>query len=201
MVLELTGMADKLITACVGHARKRFVIVQMPVMTDAGRETLYQLLYPDNTVIVRYLHAGTVVGFSAKIIKTIQIPFPLIFLTFPKRLESHDLRKHPRISCCIPGKLVTAKATFPGMILDLSTSGCQFSATSESGTPDVAVDDAATLHCDLFDPSEEHLAPSVVKRVSRCGQRLELGLKFHDLPYAIRRALNNYLHEAISVLG
>ncbi len=205
VILELSGLPDKLATVCVGHVRGRFVVTQAPVVPDTGRDALYQLLYPDNTAIVRYLHDGTVVGFSTRVIRFIQLPFPLVFFTFPKKLESHDLRRHPRVSCCLPGQANVGGADLPGMVLDLSHSGCLFTAAlPESGpamTPPVAIDDDVLLRCGLFGQSPDTALAGVVKRVALSGRRLELGLKFHKLPDPAKQAIGSYLDQALSILG
>ncbi|MFP5258151.1 MAG: flagellar brake protein [Acidobacteriota bacterium] len=201
LALEVTGLPDKFATACVGHARGRFLVTAVPALAETVRVSFYQLLYPDNTVIVRYLHEGTVVGFTAQIIKCIQIPFPLIFLTFPKKIESHDLRRHTRVACCLPGQAVIAGADVPGMVLDLSNSGCLFSATVTDTPPAVAIDDVVNLHCDLFGPNGSSGLGGIVKRVALSGRRLELGLKFRDISPPIQQAINDYLDQALSILG
>ncbi|MEL7638362.1 MAG: flagellar brake protein [Solidesulfovibrio sp.] len=201
MLLEVAGLEDKLTTHCVGHARGRFVIAQMPHLPETGREALYQLLYPDAAVIARYLREGTVVGFSARVIKWIQVPFPLIFLTYPGRLESHDLRRHRRVHCCLPGRATFGGSALAGMLLDLSLSGCQFSAVLDEAPPPVRIDDTARLSCELFGADEAAGLDCLVMRVASSGRRLEVGLKFRDLPPAARDALDAYLHAALSVLG
>lgn len=202
MLLEVAGFEEKLHTHCVGHVRGRFVIAQMPLLAEAGRDALYQLLYPDAAVIARYLHEGTVVGFSAQVIKWIQVPFPLLFLSYPARLESYDLRRHKRIACCIPGRARLGAAETPGMLLDLSLSGCQFSAALALATPPpaVQVDDMVALQSSLFGASAASGIPCQVMRVATTGHRLEIGLKFHDLPLEAKDAVNGYLQAALSVL-
>jgi len=201
MILEVTGMLDKLTTVCVGHSRGRFVVVQMPALPEIGRDGFYQMLYPDNEVIVRFLYEGTVVGFSARFIKCIQIPFPLIFITYPKRLESHDLRKHRRVPCCIPGRGVVGTQILPGMITDLSISGCQFSTIFDGLPPNMAVDNMVELHCELFGRSDQGHLDCIVKRVSLSSKRLEIGLKFREVSPQTQDALHDYLQEALSILG
>ncbi len=201
MILEVGGSEDKLQSHCVGYQRNRFVIAQMPPQIEAGREALYQLLYPEAEVIARYLHEGTVVGFSAKVIKWIQVPFPLVFLTYPARLESMDLRRHRRVTCCIPGQARFGEASLSGMLLDLSLSGCQFSMILDGAAPQIKIDDALELRCELFGPAEEAGIPCVAMRVAASGRRLEIGLKFRSLPPAAKDALAAYLQAALSVLG
>ena len=134
MLLEVAGFQDKLASICVGHIRPRFVVTTAPIVPEHNREAVHQMLYPDNTVIVRFLLEGTVMGFSAKIIRSLQVPFPLLFFTYPTRLECLDLRRHRRVPCCIPAETEVGTNATPGMIVDLSLTGCQFSACLTEGT-------------------------------------------------------------------
>lgn len=201
MLLELSGLEDKLATACVGYQRGRFIIVQMPPTTETGRDALYQMLYPDNTVIVRYLHEGLVVGFSARVIKYIQVPFPLLFLTAPRRLESHALRKHKRVSCCLPGNIRLGDAVIPGMLTDVSISGCQFSFPYEGPAPDLPIDAAVDLTCDLLASNDNGTLHCIVKRAATSANKMDIGLKFKAMSEPARESLTAYLDIAVSVLG
>ena len=115
MLLEVAGIPEKLATTCVGYAKGRFVVTHIPLVPENNREALHQMFYPDNTVIVRFLYEGTVMGFSTSLIKAVQIPFPLLFLGYPSRLESHDLRRHRRIACCIPAETELGASRAQGM--------------------------------------------------------------------------------------
>ncbi|EFL51065.1 type IV pilus assembly PilZ [Solidesulfovibrio fructosivorans JJ]] len=201
VLLELAGLEEKLATACVGHQRGRFVVVQMPSTTETARDALYQLLYPDNTVIARYLHEGSVVGFSARLIRCIQIPFPLIFLTYPAHLESHDLRKHKRITCCLPGRIRLGDGYVEGLLMDVSISGCQFSIPRKASAPEPAIDAVVELSCELIGSAAQTTFTCAVKRVLTSARRVDLGLKFKEMPQAIRESLVDYLNTARHVLG
>jgi len=203
MLLEVTGFPDKLATICVGYVRSRFVVTTMPFVPEHNREAVHQVLYPDNAVIVRFLLEGTVMGFSAKIIRSLQIPFPLLFFSYPPRLECHDLRRHRRVTCCIPAETDLGATATPGMIVDVSLTGCQFSASlAESGSPPppVRIDDAVILRCGLFGQIGQSVLPSAVKRVDISEKRLDIGLKFTTLAPETRKALDGYIHHALSVL-
>ncbi|MGE4538857.1 MAG: flagellar brake protein [Desulfovibrio sp.] len=201
VLLEIAGLEEKLATTCVGHQRGRFVIVQMPSITETSRDGLYPMLYPDNTVIARYLHEGSVVGFSSRLIKYIQIPFPLIFLTYPTNLESRDLRKHKRIACCLPGYMKHGDVTVAGLLRDVSISGCQFSFPREAAAQQPAIDALVELSCELIGSNAKATLPCAVKRVLPSARRVDLGLKFREVPSDIREALADYLDTALHVLG
>jgi hypothetical protein len=201
MLLDVAGLAEKLTTACVGHARGRFVVTHMPVVPESGRDALHQMLYPDNRIIARFLLEGTVMGFSTTVIKTLQLPFPLLFLTYPSRLESLDLRRHRRVPCCIPAVTELGEVTTQGMIVDLSLTGCQFSAIVPSAEPPkVRIDDQLVLSCELFGNGGDARLPGVVKRVGFSEKRLEIGLKFHEVAKETLGSIDGYLQNALLVL-
>jgi len=201
LLLEVAGLADKLTTASVGHAKGRFVVTHMPVVSENNRDAMHQMLYPDNTVIVRFLHGGTVMGFSASLIKAVQIPFPLLFLSYPSHLESHDLRRFPRMPCSIPAETELDEAKVQGMIVDLSQTGCQFSAGSDkSNPPSVHIDDRIVLTCPLLGTTARAVLPCVIKRVGLSEKRLDLGLKFTELAEETQTLLSDYLQYAQIVL-
>lgn len=202
MLLEVAGFQDKLATICVGYIRPRFVVTTMPFVPEHSREAVHQVLYSDNTVIARFLLEGTVMGFSAKIIRSLQVPFPLIFFNYPKKLECLDLRRHRRVPCCIPAATAVGQTSIPGMIVDLSLTGCQFAASlPEAGEPPkIGIDDAVVLRCPLFGKNGQAVLPSAVKRVGLSETRLDIGLKFTELPPEIHTALQGYIQHALSVL-
>lgn len=201
MLLEVSGLPGKLATVCVGHAKGRFVVTHMPVVPDGGREALHQMLYPDNGIIARFLLEGTVMGFSASIIRTVQIPFPLLFVTYPSRLESLDLRRHRRVPCCIPAAIQLDDTPAQGMIVDLSLTGCQFSAIVQAEhAPQLRIDDQVELRCELFGAAENARLPAVVKRVGVSEKRLEIGLKFQEIAQTTKDAIAGYLQNALLIL-
>lgn len=201
MLLEVSGLPGKLATVCVGHAKGRFVVTHMPVVPENGRDALHQMLYPDNGVIARFLLEGTVMGFSASIIRTVQIPFPLLFVSYPSRLETLDLRRHRRVPCCIPAATRLGEVPAQGMIVDLSLTGCQFTAILPADPPpQLRIDDQVELHCELFGAGEAARLPAVVKRVGVSEKRMEIGLKFHEIAQATKDAIAGYLQNALLIL-
>jgi len=142
-------------------------------------------------------------GFTAKIIRPLQVPFPLLFISYPTRLECHDLRRHRRVPCCIPAETDLGNALTLGMIVDLSLTGCQFAAslsTHETPPPSVNIDDALILRCGLFGCNGQGQLPCTVKRVDISEKRLDIGLKFAGISKETHASLGTYIHHALSVL-
>ena len=87
------------------------------------------------------------------------------------------------------------------MVLDLSHSGCLFSTTVPETPPVVSIDDSVELRCGLFGTNGAATLGGIVKRVALSGRRLELGLKFRQMPPPTQEAISAYLDQALSILG
>ncbi len=201
LAMQVPGIDIKLMSSLIGFLKNRYVIIQLPGAQEVSRETVYQNLYQDNAATVRYLHLGKVMGFSSKIIKYQTSPFPLLFLTYPDRIETYNLRKHERISCLFPVEAIANQTRYPGMITDLSAEGC--GALLQLGKKDCPfrIDDLVELDCSMFSTGEQETLPSVVKRLSTNEGRVELGLKFRDLHPASRQKVISYVNSAIAYIN
>ena len=113
-------------------------------------------------------------------------------------------RKYDCVSESRPG--VTSAVLSPEqavgyMIVDLSLTGCQFSAILQTTPPpELHIDDQLELQCELFSCGEPARLPAVVKRVGVSEKRVELGLKFKEIAEETRTAIAGYLHNALLVL-
>jgi len=201
LAMQIPGIDVKLTSSLIGFLKNRYVIIQIPAAPEVSREIVYQNLYQDNAATVRYLHLGKVMGFSSKIIKYQTSPFPLLFLTYPDRVETYNLRKHERISCLFPVEAVLKGARYPGMITDLSAEGCGALLQMQRKDSPFKIDDLIELDCAMFATGEQATLPSVVKRLSTSDGRVELGLKFRDLPAASRLKIISYVNSAIAYVN
>lgn len=83
--------------------------------------------------IVRSQCAGTMVGYRSEIKRGQFSPEPLLFLSFPTRIEQVVLRRHPRIRVNQPVSLMLVDAArepawpspLTGTLQDLSVAGCR----------------------------------------------------------------------------
>lgn len=86
--------------------------------------------------VVRYIHDGKVVGYRSEIRGAQTAPEPLLFLSFPERIEEILLRQHPRIPLNQAVSLIRDEGQAPtrspfrpmplvGVLQDLSVAGCR----------------------------------------------------------------------------
>ncbi|WP_100657412.1 PilZ domain-containing protein [Alteromonas flava] len=115
-------------TTYVGMDYPRSLIFQFPNMKKYG--VMKDVLYPENTVIIRYVlegQNGQVIAFKAKINHIQSQPGALFFTTFPRSLQSLGLRSEKRASPGIAAELTLAEQgnALNTLIVDVSQSGCR----------------------------------------------------------------------------
>lgn len=164
----------------LGWKEGAFVISGMPYLDGYPVDCR-----PGSPCVVRYMHDGKVVGYRSEIRAGQVAPEPLLFLSFPERIEEILLRQHPRIPLTQPVSLVPEDpdagvlSPFPpvplaGVLRDLSVAGCRVAVAGSSP----AVGSQVRLEFEL--PAVGHVAnlSGIVKNVSGAPGRALLGIAF-----------------------
>jgi c-di-GMP-binding flagellar brake protein YcgR len=197
IVLEITGMSERLHSFFVGYISKRCVITMMP-MVPVNRPLLLEHVYKGNTVTVRYIQSGAVFGFQSSILHFSFTPFPLIFLDYPEHIESHNLRKDRRVSCLFPALAVIQGQEFQGVLSNISQSGGRaFFPDNGLQNLQINIDDSVTLKCPILFQGPDIAVSSIIKRISKEKERVELGLKFVDIPKEVNDHIAAYIEQTI----
>jgi len=89
-------------------------------------ESVSNLLVNGNEITAKYMHKGTMFGFQSTIIDLIQKPFKLVFIKYPDKTDSYDVRGNKRVECFLPASLRIAEQILEGSITDISRAGCLF---------------------------------------------------------------------------
>ncbi len=201
LALDINGIDVKLTSSLIGYCKAKYVVIQLPSLVESNKDLLFQYLYSGNDVTVRYLHSGAIFGFRCTIIKHLFSPFPLFFLTFPEKVESYNLRRHKRIPCLLPVTTRIGETSINGLMTDLSLSGCGVTLTlMRKYQPVVAVDDEVQVVCSLFGEDGRDCLRCQIKRSAADSGKIELGLKFVDLPETTRKAILSYIQSAAAIL-
>ena len=125
----------------VGYDVGKYLILKYP--PQSGKSDYIDVLAEGNVAIVRYIvedDRGECVAFSTTILAISFRPERLIYLAYPKNIESRQLRETSRLKTHIPAKISLTKNYVPesknllhGLIIDISPSGCRFSIHVNSG--------------------------------------------------------------------
>ena len=122
--VQIEGTKSRMTSELIGVETGEYLVIKMPSVQFMG--SLSSLLYRGNSIIIRYMQKGTIFGFKSHISHVITNPAKLIFIEYPKRIESHDLRGHKRLDCYLPANVRIMNSTIAGTITDVSKEGCHF---------------------------------------------------------------------------
>ncbi len=193
-LITLEGMERNLWSTLIGIELGKYLIIRTPQV-----EGIDSLLTKDKSVQVTYFFSGTVYGFQSTVLEHIRVPSPLLFISFPTEIRKIELREHPRIDCCIPGKLIVDNQRSTGMVLDLSTAGCRFSMLqSELGRfPQIEVSDHLDLEFSIPGTDVPRKLPALVKNIIKDSKKMNIGIHFDRIDAGILFELDNYIKETL----
>lgn len=124
----------------VGYSLGKYIIVKYPCEQNSGN--FNDVLVEGNVVISRYLlegDRGECFAFRSTIIIITKFPEKLLVLSYPKKIESRQLRLQQRVMTNLPALIMLINESadqedvkINGIINDISTKGCGFTFKSES---------------------------------------------------------------------
>ncbi len=143
----------------------------------------------------RYLYFGNIFSFKTKILKSQMTPARLLFLSYPDMVETHSLRKHKRVNCYIPASGTIDDVQFEGLIMDLSSEGCQFVLKMSKLVVESVMNLEDTVEIDFAVKGMEEpgTIQTVVKRIYSDSEKTALGLQFKSLDEEFLDRINEYL--------
>ncbi|RLB89215.1 MAG: hypothetical protein DRH26_12040 [Deltaproteobacteria bacterium] len=109
------GVASELIGMQVG----KYLIVQI---ADQNRGN--NRLMDGEHLKVKYILSDDVFCFNSHIIRTLQDPDDLLFLEYPKEVESCNIRAQKRVDCFLPIQIYLEETYLKGTIFNINEKGC-----------------------------------------------------------------------------
>lgn len=190
LLIQFQGMEDRFKVGFVGMEADHFLILRAPA-SHIPKEHLS----PGNQVTTRFVHLGNAYGFRSSVLSHIASPVPLLFLSYPQRIETLNLREAKRIECFIPASARIGDEAFAGLITDISTGGCRFSFRLPKGHDDVAmeVEDAVTLSFPLLGMEGEKVFQGLIMNISRDLEKRSLGVRFDAVAPEVAANIEAYL--------
>lgn len=177
-------------TTLVGYKRGAFLIVETPLLQ--GRPVIQE----GDICLTRYVGQGRLVGFTCFVLRHIDTPQPLTFLSFPEHVIERSLRRHERVAVAIPAVVAwlppgsDSHRQAEGMVLDLSQSGCRLCVDAE-GERGQAV--RLRLVLQAARPGEALALDGHIMRVAPRRSHFDWGIEFDPLPAELEHALANFI--------
>lgn len=180
LFIELKGGATnfRYKTTVVGWKTGRTIIIDAPFSNGA-----YISLSAGWNCIVRYIYRGEAFGFETKVLKSINdFDFPLIYVTYPKKICRISLRKHERVQTYIPVMMEIQIEGHPeeleGHILDLSAGGCLLEFIANDNLK-LKLEDKAKVSFSLPWITDQAITiQSVIRRIQTIRDNTKIGLQF-----------------------
>lgn len=194
VIIEPEGYGDKIKTYFIGMERKSYFIVSLaPVVGEDKR--VYDFLYKDNRTKIFYTMEGVINGFISKVLSYTTSPFRHIYFTYPTDAEICNLRHAQRTECHLPCVINANGQDLPGMILNISATGCGICLRSNvPGVIDkLETESEFLLRFYLVKNMREFSVKCVLKNKRRTGQRTTLGMSFSDIDENTQKRINEFI--------
>ncbi len=192
--IQLEGSQSRLTSELIGVDEGKYLIINMPPIQSMGNAA--GSIYKGGTIVVRYVHKGTVFGFKSRITHFITTPVKLIFIDYPKKIENQNLRAHKRIDCYLPANAKIADNTVEGTVTDLSKEGCLFTAKRmniEKSADQLQIDNEIGISFQLPGVEEKLDIPGKQKNIKKDRDNVQIGILFSDMGIEVQEKLYDFL--------
>lgn len=137
----------------IGFLNKAGIVVSHP-----RQETTLLPVKDGHSFLVRGFSGRTTYEFIADVLAVSQIPYPVLHLSFPNRIECATMRGAMRIKPNLAGWIeekdpASASVKIPMIVVDISTSGARIHAKRHFGK----IGDEVSVACRMPIDDEEHI--------------------------------------------
>ncbi|MGO9019315.1 MAG: flagellar brake protein [Syntrophobacteraceae bacterium] len=187
--LGIKGQKCKAAGVLVGMVPYEYLMIRVPAIPG-----ILSRLNEGEPIVVRYVYAGNVHGFSSAILNSIQKPALIVFLTYPSEVEAMNLRKAQRMECLLPASLKTDRGDYKAVIVDISLGGCRICFdydAIESLTIDI--DQTIGISFNLTGMAEEQVINCKIKNLKKDNPFCEMGVQFDQENKDVSNNVKRYI--------
>ena len=190
--IQLEGTKNRMTSALIGVETDEYLVIKMPTVQFMGNLT--SLLYKGNSIIIRYLHKGTVFGFRSNISHFITNPAKLTFVEYPKKIESHDLRAHKRLDCYLPADVRIMDNTIEATIKDISRGGCHFiiERARVENSLTLQIGNEIGISFQLPGATKNLTVTAIQKNLKKGNDNIGIGVEFSNMDIEVQERLYDF---------
>ncbi|MCP4266955.1 MAG: flagellar brake protein [Candidatus Brocadiaceae bacterium] len=195
--LQIEGTRRRLSSELIGVDDDNYLIVKMPPLHTM--ENVSNLLVKGNEITVKYMYKGTMFGFQSPIIDLIHKPFKLVFIKYPDKIDSYDVRGNKRVECFLPATVKIAKQILEGSITDISRVGCLFTIDTHEHEDLInllELNNKIRIGFYLPGVAEELSAGADNKSIKIDSDGSCIGIEFVEIDSSVKEKLINFLSKA-----
>jgi hypothetical protein len=176
--IEIQGVMMSLESILVGMEEGHYIIIRTPGPISAIKNKLFI----GNDMIVKYHYKGSVFAFQTRLMEIYTKLVKLLFLEYPKLVESHEISAHKRIKCFIPANVTFGKNEKQGVIGDISDGGgsCIFKIVKNEKMPSIRLNNMISLSCQFPGLEDAVLLYGEVKNIKKSFDEMKIGFVFND---------------------
>ncbi|MGA2404182.1 MAG: flagellar brake domain-containing protein [Syntrophobacteraceae bacterium] len=187
--LGIKGHEFKAAGVLVGMVPDEYLLIRIPPIPGIiGR------LDEGNPIVVRYVYAGNVYGFTSTVLTCIQKPTLMVFLTYPFSVETMNLRKAQRMECHFIASVKTDMGDYKAVIVDISLGGCRICLDYSGGkSSSVEIDQTIEILFHLTGIAEEQVIKGKIKNLKKDRSFSEIGVQFDQENEAVLNSVKKYI--------
>ncbi|HPA15513.1 MAG TPA: flagellar brake protein [Desulfobacterales bacterium] len=191
LLIQVEGIEKSFKSNLVGLMPQEFLIIEMP--------SSYKIsgLQRGKHLFVNYLSLGNAYEFDSSILGIISEPFPLLFLSYPEKVQKLDLRKNSRVNCYIPAIANLKKTELKGVISDISRTGCRFiiKVPPILQLQQILVVDEIKISFPLTGMNDVFEFPGIVRNTTQDKERIAWGIEFEKLDSEVSSKIDDYINK------
>jgi hypothetical protein len=194
VLFQLEGTKERLKAVLIGMEPPKYIILNVPSIS-----ALQQEIGIGSDMIVRYVFLGNVFAFRATVLGVISEPFPLTFISYPKSIESLNLRSEKRVECNIPANVFVNHRRTTGVIVDISFNGVRLVCEILENMS-IELDNEVFVEFPLPGVKGEHNFFGKIKNIVKDKDKASLGVQFLNLDPVLKNRLRSYLDSVLERL-
>lgn len=196
LIIEIVNLKQRIKSQLVGMEHGKYLIVRVSEKDLIGNFRSDHV--KDSPMIVRYLHNGTVYGFSSSILNIVSTPAKLFFVTYPSKIDEFTVLSNSRHECILPALTMIGNDFVEMVILDISKQGCLCMVKTADPNDERlygAVQVNKTIDIKVQFPGAEGKFGLVgkIRNVSKDVGKILLGVQFDNIPPDLRAQLDGFL--------
>lgn len=190
ILVQIDGVEGYIKTLLVGMVPDHYLIMLSP----KGNPNIKQKFFEGNSLLVRYFKDGTIFAFQSSIMGTTHDPYSLVFLSYPKIVSHHELRREKRASCQIPSQVLAGGKQYTSVLLDISKGGCRFAIMDRSMTSDpFKTETELDIKFRLFEDKGDFNCHGVLRNSTLEKGLFIGGVEFVDVPTEVMIAIDHFV--------
>lgn len=199
--MEFINPKASLMSMVVGMHQDKYIIVTTP----SPFSIVQKALDLRNRILVKYIYNGKLFVFKTTLLKAIDDPHRLLFLSYPPVIRHHEFRSAKRTTTFIPCTLQLPRSResqeYQGALLDMSSKGALWKINSKGKEllPNIKLEDQIQLRCLLPGFSEEQSIFGYVKNIKKDQKETRIGIEFNQLENNLQNKIESYLYSIESL--